>query len=159
MNLAPGRALILGALILGLAPPYRLAEAQTSGSDSAAISEAGRQFSAAYMRGEVDALTALYTADAVIFPERSEAITGPEAIKRYWTPRKGGKVTRHQLTPTRVVIDGKHAYDHGTYEIAGERDGKAWGPFRGKYLVVWRREPAGWRMQLDMWNSGPESGS
>lgn len=134
------------------------AEAQAAQSDSAAIFDAGRQFSSAYMRGDVAALAALYTTDAVIFPERSDAITGPEAIRRYWTA-KGGRVTRHQLTPTRVVIDGKHAYDYGAYEIAGERAGKAWGPFRGKYLVVWHREPAGWRMKLDMWNSGPQPGS
>ena len=147
------------ALAFALVAVIPRAEAQGTRSDSAAILDAGRQFSAAYVRGDVAALTALYTADAVIFPERSDAITGQEAIKRYWTPREGGRVTRHQLTPTRVVIDGKHAYDHGTYEIAGERDGKAWGPSRGKYLVVWRQEPAGWRMQLDMWNSGPESRS
>ena len=64
------------------------------------------------MQGDVAALTALYTADAVIFPERSDALTGPEAIERYWTPAREGRVTRHQLTPTRVVIDGKHAYDY-----------------------------------------------
>lgn len=154
----PGRTpLRLVALALvAVTPP---AAAQATQGDSAAILEAGRQFSAAYMRGDVAALTALYTTDAVIFPERSDAITGPENIKRYWTPAKEGRVTRHQLTPTRVVIEGKHAYDYGTYEIAGERAGKAWGPFRGKYLVVWRREPGGWRMQLDMWNSGPQPGS
>ena len=65
-------------------------------------------------------------------------------------------MTRHVLIPTRIEIDGQHAYDHGIYEIAGERDGKAWGPVRGKYLVVWRRQSDGWKMELDMWNSGPE---
>ncbi|MDF2760692.1 MAG: hypothetical protein K0S99_3327, partial [Thermomicrobiales bacterium] len=51
----------------------------------------------------------------------------------------------------------RHAYDHGTFEIAGVRDGKAWGPSRGKYVVVWRREGGTWRIHLDIWNSGPES--
>ena len=132
------------------------AHAQASRSDIAAITEAARQFSAAYMRGDADAITALYTRDAVIFPERSDAISGPDALKRYWKHEPGQKVTRHRLIPTQVTVDGKHAYDHGIYEIAGERNGKAWGPVRGKYLVVWRREPDGWKMQLDMWNSGPE---
>ena len=132
------------------------AHAQASRSDIAAITEAARQFSAAYMRGDVDAITALYTLDAVIFPDRSDAISGHDALKRYWKHEPGQKVTRHRLIPTQVTIDGKHAYDHGTYEIAGERNGKAWGPVRGKYLVVWRREPDGWKMQLDMWNSGPQ---
>ena len=132
------------------------AHAQASQSDIAAITEAARQFSAAYMRGDVNAIMALYTPDAVIFPERSDAISGHDAVKRYWKREPGQKVTRHRLIPTQVTVDGKHAYDHGIYEIAGERNGKAWGPVRGKYLVVWRREPAGWKMQLDMWNSGPE---
>ena len=132
------------------------AHAQASRSDIAAITEAARQFSAAYMRGDADAITALYTRDAVIFPERSDAISGHGALKRYWKHEPGQKVTRHRLIPTQVTVDGKHAYDHGIYEIAGERNGKAWGPVRGKYLVVWRREPEGWKMQLDMWNSGPE---
>ena len=132
------------------------AHAQAPRSDITAIQEAARQFSAAYMRGDVDAITALYTRDAVIFPERSDAISGRDALKRYWKHEPGQKVTRHRLIPTQVTVDGKHAYDHGIYEIAGERNGKAWGPVRGKYLVVWRREPDGWKMQLDMWNSGPE---
>jgi ketosteroid isomerase-like protein len=132
------------------------AHAQASRSDIVAIQEAARQFSAAYMRGDTDAITALYTPDAVIFPERSDAIAGHAALKRYWKHEPGQKVTRHLLIPTQVTVDGKHAYDHGIYEIAGERNGKAWGPVRGKYLVVWRREPDGWKMQLDMWNSGPK---
>lgn len=149
---------VLLAAALVLLPLGGFATAQSERTDSAGILQAGKKFSDAYMRGDAAAMTALYTPDAAIFPERSEAITGRDAIRRYWTLGQGRRVTRHQLTPTRIVIDGKHAYDYGTYEIAGERDGKAWGPFRGKYLVVWRREPQGWRMQLDMWNSGPERG-
>ncbi len=130
--------------------------AQTRAADSAAIYRRGLQFSAAYMRGDAAAMTRLYTADAVIFPERSEWITGHEAIKRYWTLPPGRRVTRHVLSPARIVVDGQHAYDYGTFEIAGERDGVAWGPSRGKYVVVWRREGGSWRMQMDIWNSNAE---
>jgi uncharacterized protein (TIGR02246 family) len=127
-------------------------------SDTTAIQELARQFSAAYVRGDADAMTALYTTDAVLFPERSAAITGRDAIRRYWTLPRGRRVTRHVLSPARITVDGRHAYDHGTFEIAGERDGVAWGPFHGKYVVVWRREGGAWRMHLDMWNSGPDKG-
>jgi uncharacterized protein (TIGR02246 family) len=133
--------------------------AQTGPADSAAIYDLSRQFSAAYVRGDAAKMAELYTPDAVIFPERSERITGREAIRRYWTLDPGRRVTRHLLIPAQIVVDGAHAYDYGTYEIAGERDGKAWGPFRGKYVVVWRRDGGKWRMQLDMWNSGPQPGS
>jgi uncharacterized protein (TIGR02246 family) len=148
---------VAAAVLLALAPVCA-ARAQTARSDSAAISaiqELARSFSAAFVRGDAEAMTALYTEDAVIFPERSEPIAGVAAIRRYWTPRPGRRVTRHVLTPTQVVVDGDHAYDHGVYEIAGESDGVAWGPSHGSYVVVWRREPPGWRMKLDIWNSRP----
>lgn len=146
-------------LLLGLLVSVPIVGAQTAGADSAAIHRLSRQFSAAYVRGDAGAMADLYTADAVIFPERSEWITGREAIARYWTLGPGRRVTRHVVTPTRIVIDGEHAYDYGTFEIAGERDGTAWGPFRGKYVVVWRRDNGTWRMRLDIWNSNaqPES--
>jgi uncharacterized protein (TIGR02246 family) len=127
--------------------------AQTAAADSAAIHQLSRQFSAAYLRGDAAAMADLYTADAVIFPEQMDQITGRDAIRRYWTLGPGRRVTRHVARPTRIVVDGEHAYDYGTFEIAGERDGTAWGPFRGKYVIVWRRENGRWRMQLDIWNS------
>jgi uncharacterized protein (TIGR02246 family) len=147
--------LLLGPL-LGGGPILR---AQTAAADSTTIHQLARQFSAAYMRGDAAAMADLYTSDAVIFPERSEWITGREAIRRYWTLSPGHRITRHVLTPTRIVVDGEHAYDYGTFEIAGERDRVAWGPSRGKYVVVWHRDKGGWRMQLDIWNSNdrPES--
>jgi ketosteroid isomerase-like protein len=101
----------------------------------------------------------LYTADAVIFPERSEWIAGREAIRRYWTLSPGRRITRHVVTPNRIIVDGEHAYDYGSFEIAGERDGIAWGPSRGKYVVVWRRDKGIWRMHLDIWNSSDKPAS
>ena len=146
------RAGTAALLVLGLASQ---AAAQSPAADSAAIHALSRRFSEAYVRGDVEAMVGLYTADAVIFPERAEMIAGREPIRRYWTLGPGRRITRHSAAPTAIVVDGDHAYDYGTYEIAGENDGEAWGPHRGKYVIVWRREPAGWRMHLDMWNSRP----
>jgi uncharacterized protein (TIGR02246 family) len=124
-------------------------------TDAAAIEAASREFSAAYVRGDVDAMMALYTPDAVIFPNNSEMIQGEQAVRAYWTLAPGQTVTHHRATPTEIRVDGDHAYDYGVYEIAGTRDGTAWGPTHGKYVIVWRRTGNGWRMHLDMWNSRP----
>ncbi len=129
-----------------------------SASDRAAIEELGRRFSTAYERGDAGAMADLYTPVAVIFPDDSEAIRGREAIRRYWTLRPGERITHHRATPTEIRIDGDHAYDHGVYEVAGVRNGARWGPYRGKYVIVWRRSAEGWRMHLDMWNSRPRTG-
>jgi ketosteroid isomerase-like protein len=64
------------AVVATLVLASSAAQAQGTPSDVDAIKEAARQFSAAYLRGDADALIALYTRDAVIFPERSEAISG-----------------------------------------------------------------------------------
>ena len=42
----------------------------------------------------------------------------------------GDTITHHRATPTEIRIDGDHAYDYGVYEIAGKRNGQAWGPGR-----------------------------
>lgn len=149
----PSRRLTTLVLFLSVLPCGPVLDAQTPTADSAAIHQLGRLFSAAFMRGDAAAIGRLYTTDAVIFPERSEWIAGREAIIRYFTLPPGRSVKRHVLTPARIVVDGQHAYDYGTFEIAGERDGVPWGPSRGKYVVVWRREGGTWRMQLDIWNS------
>ncbi|HEX6910873.1 MAG TPA: nuclear transport factor 2 family protein [Longimicrobium sp.] len=123
----------------------------------AQIQALSRRFSAAYVAGDVETMVGLYTPDAVIFPGNSEMLQGPDAIRRYWTLPAGQRVTRHVATPTEIRIDGDHAYDYGVYEVAGERGGTAWGPTLGKYVIVWRRTPDGWRMHLDMWNSRPQA--
>ena len=121
----------------------------------AQIEELSRRFSAAYVAGDAETMAGLYTPDAVIFPGNSEALRGTDAIRRYWMLDEGERVTMHRATPTEIRIDGDHAYDHGVFEIAGTRNGQAWGPSHGKYVIVWRRTPQGWRMHLDIWNTRP----
>jgi ketosteroid isomerase-like protein len=136
-------ALLLAAPLAAQAP-----------TDSAAIHDLSRQFSAAYVRGDVAAMVAIYTPDAVIFPERADMMTGTDALRRYWALAPGARVTRHVATPVRIVVQGDAAYDYGNYEVSGVRaNGQVWGPTLGKYVIVWVRTQAGWRMQLDIWNS------
>ena len=149
--------LLAGALACAGQPePRAAAEPGAASSDVALIEEAGRQFSAAYVRGDAAAMAALYTDEAVIFPDVTPAIRGRAAIQRYWTLPPDRRITHHRLMPDAVEVHGDIAHDHGRYEVAGEANGEAWGPNQGKYLVVWKRgEDGRWRMHLDMWNRGP----
>ena len=131
------------------------ASAQSRTADSLAIVSQAAAFSRAYERGDTDAMVAIYTDDAVIFPDRSAAISGTEAIQRYWTLRPGNRVISHRIIPAAIRFEGSIVYDYGTFEVTGETDGTSWGPNGGKYVVVWRRDADGaWRMHLDIWNRG-----
>ncbi len=91
---------------------------------------------------------------------------GPRQDRRTACQRspRGSAVGRwpgpHQRStvPTLVAPSGWHwgrfVRHHDRPDLCG-RSAAAWGPFRGKYVVVWRREQGSWRMQLDIWNSGP----
>lgn len=153
------RVLLCAAALAGCAAspaPRPTPAGRPAAAETEAIATLARDFSAAYMRGDAAAMAALYTPDAVIFPNGAERITGREAIQRYWTLAPGNRVTMHRITPAEVRVEGELAYDYGVYEVSGERQGEAWGPTHGNYLIVWRRQPSGeWRMHLDMWNNRP----
>ena len=130
-----------------------------SRSDSTDIVEQSRAFSAAYERGDLDAMMAIYSDHAVIMPGNAESIQGREALRAYWALDAGRRITHHEATPEAIRVEGDMASDYGVYDISGINGGESWGPFRGKYLIVWERHPDGeWRMQLDMWNArSPEA--
>ena len=147
-----GLLLLLGGCRSDSSTPEVYSEAEAL----ADISGQSRAFSAAYVRGDVDAMMEIYTSDAVIFPSNSVAISGDSLLRKYWTLPEGRIITHHQMTPTEIQIEGAMASDHGVYQVSGSNGGSEWGPSHGKYLVVWRLESDGeWRMSLDMWNSLP----
>ncbi len=120
------------------------------------LAREGSRFSQAYMDGDVETMVSIYTDDAVLFPGGSDVIRGEEAIRNYWNLPAGRTITLHKMTPVEVEISDSMASDYGYYEVSGINGENAWGPTRGKYLVVWRLGKDGnWRMKLDMWNSMP----
>ena len=149
----------LAVCFIGLAcqPPAAPPETVDEQAVIDTLASLARQFSQAYIDGDVPAMMALYTDDAVLFPGNSEYIRGTEAIQRYWALPEGRRITHHKLSPVELEVSGSMASDFGHYEISGENNGVAWGPTYGKYLIVWKRgEDGQWRMHLDMWNSRPQ---
>ena len=109
-------------------------------------------FSAAYMAGDYDVMVAIYTTDGKIMPNGTPIIEGHENIKARWILPAGDQVTQHKSTPVEIRITGNIAYDFGYYEgetvkSSGER--QTW---KGKYVIIWRKENNTWRMYVDIWN-------
>ena len=148
--------LILPALLNGCNPSE---EASASGGvnqqEAEVLAQIANQFSAAYMRADVEEMVSLYTDDAVIFPNNMDFIRGRDAIQKYWALGPGRRIILHKITPVEIRFSGDMAYDFGMYEISGSNDEVTWGPNYGKYVIVWKRVDGSWKMHVDIWNSRP----
>ena len=156
----PALLVTLGLLLApaALAQPDAQSDLVTSGdaTDIAAILDQSLALSAAYMRGDIDALVAVYAEDGIAAPGGRDFVRGHDALRELWALPEGRIVTHHAARPVELHVAGDLAYDWGYYEGAVTQDGEARPPFRGKYLIVWQREPDGrWRIAHDMWNLLP----
>lgn len=121
-------------------------------ADEAAIRAANDVFSAAVIAGDIDAIVAAYTDDAVLLPDGRAPVRGEDGVRTYWTPREGTTITAHETTELEIEVVGSIAHDIGVYELSGETDGAPWGPVRGTYILVWERGEDGvWRITRDAW--------
>jgi ketosteroid isomerase-like protein len=116
------------------------------------IIKASERFSAYYMNSDIDGLVSIYTSDAKILPPGADIISGHDAIKKRWTLPDGVTILHHKSIPEEIEVMGSTAYDVGYYEgrtkkVNGEEE--SW---RGKYVIVWKKEGGDWKMYLDIWN-------
>ena len=106
----------------------------------------------AFNRGDVAGFASVYAEDARILPPDLEPVHGRPAIEQFWagaTQQLGIRDLR--LTSDEVEVFGERAYEQGRFAFETSQ-----GPARGKYIVIWRREPGGeWRWHRDIWNLSP----
>ena len=127
---------------------------QLSGNqeDIDAILENIEKFSSYVMESNYDKIAECYTIDGKIFPNNKEIIEGKAPIKAYWQLPEGVSISYHKITPREIKVIGTEAYDYGHYEgKTKKKDGEevSW---RGKYVIVWKKEGNEWKMYLDIWN-------
>jgi len=116
------------------------------------IIAASDNFSRAYLDRDIDGIMAAYTEDAKIFPNNLDILEG-DALKRYWTPRQGGnKVVHHKISSKHLKFFGDYAHDYGYFEGKTQKQDGAVDSWKGKYVVIWRKEDGQWKMFLDIWN-------
>ena len=116
------------------------------------ILEAVRNFSKAYMNGDYETIANSYTTDAKIFPNNADIISGREAIKERWMQWTGSKTLHHEIQPKEIKFFGDYAHDYGYYEGKTERKDGEVSEWKGKYVVIWKKEDGNWKMYLDIWN-------
>ncbi len=116
-----------------------------------AIKGEAERFSAFLVNGDHQGLVSIYTSDAKIFPGNRLILEGEE-LENYWKPNDNSQTIYHKITPEEVKIFGNEAYDWGYYEGKSQNSDGNVSSWKGKYVVVWRKEEGQWKMYLDIWN-------
>ena len=112
------------------------------------------RFAEAYSRGDVAAVAALYTDDAVLLPPNLEMLRGREAIQQFWAGAKQMGVREAALETVQVEESGDMACEIGAYTLKIQPEGGQATADRGKCVVVWKREgDRSWKLAVDIWNT------
>jgi uncharacterized protein (TIGR02246 family) len=113
-----------------------------------AIEAALSRYVAASNQGDAEALTALYTEDAVLLPPDHAPVHGRDAIAEFW---RQGTDSGLEVRTLRVEVDGSVGYLVGQYNLPSTAEEPA---DSGKYLLCLRRQRDGsWKLSADIWNS------
>jgi ketosteroid isomerase-like protein len=122
----------------------------------AAIEKVGRAFSEAFGRGDFAGIARMYSEDAILFPPETEMVKGRAGIEAFWKGARDTGVKAVDLNTLDVTSSGNVAAETGTavLHVLGVAGGSE-ALIRLKYVVVWRKEGAVWRLYRDIWNSLP----
>ncbi len=142
----------VGRIMPGLMSLVFLAGLQASAADDVrpAIEAANKKFEAAVSRGDGPGTAALYTAAGQLLPAQSDFVSGTQAIGQFWQAVYNSGIKGASLTTVEVEGHGNMAHEVGKYELRGA-DGKVLD--HGKYVVIWRKEGASWKLHRDIWTT------
>ena len=138
--------LLVGGLVLALgsAVPARTEDLR------AAIEASNKQFVAAAVKGDGAAMAALYTADGELLPANSDFVKGTAAIQKFWQGVLDSGIKGATLKTLEVEAHGAVAHEVGQYELM-DQTGKALD--KGKYVVIWKKVGAQWKLHRDIWTT------
>jgi ketosteroid isomerase-like protein len=106
---------------------------------------------------DVERTVSYWADDAVVFPPGMKAVVGKAAIRDY--VRGGFATPGFSITwkTTHVVLSSAadFAYGTGSNRVTySDPDGRVVTAV-GKAVTVWRKDPAGWKCVIDIWNEAP----
>ena len=138
------------AIACSPAPPPAPA-GPTEAEVRSAIEAQNAKFSEAVRAGDTAAIAQLYTPDGAALPPNQPAVTGTEALAAFWGQVLGSGIGDAKLTTEEVTsAGGDFATEVGAAALFAADGSQA---DAAKYVVLWRRTEAGWRMHRDIWNS------
>lgn len=118
------------------------------------ITEGNVKFGEYVRKGDVVGLASLYTKDACLMPANSPVIVGRENIKEFWgNTAQALSIKDAVLTTVELVGEGDTVTEYGEYRLKVQPEGQEAGEDAGKYVVLWKKTPEGWKLHWDIFNT------
>lgn len=118
------------------------------------IAKSNARFGEYVRKGDVAGLASLYTEDAYLMPANSPAIVGREKIREFWgAAAQAMGIKDAVLTTVELVGEGDTVTEYGEYRLKVQPEGQKAGEDVGKYVVLWKKTPEGWKLHWDIFNT------
>lgn len=146
----------LAAALLSIAAGCQTTPKSDPGATRSAVEAANRQFMESFARKDAAAIALLYAEDALALPPGAVEVEGRAAIEAMWKGVLSLPIAQIELKTADVDGGADTAWEFGRYRML-QSDGSA--TDAGKYVVVWKKTEAGWKIYRYIWNSDAPSAS
>ncbi len=119
-------------------------------ADKRALESGAAAWMEAFNTRNADALTSLYTEDAVLLPPNEPAVFGRDAIRATNRELLAEEGLGMEIEDLEVRSEGDLGYKAGRYRMYS-KDGALLD--RGKYIEIWKKTDGTWLIHREMWNS------
>lgn len=150
--------LILGlvAFLAGAGQAWTQTEGGLSAADRTALAALRTRYTSGWLADRPETVLDTFTDDALLMPDSSPSVQGRAAIRDFFWPEGAGPtgVVLFELKSSLVRGVDTLAYDHGTYRLELEIEGRSETVrAAGEYLAVARRDADGvWRWAAYSWD-------
>lgn len=115
------------------------------------IAASNKMYGNAFVNADSAIFINSYTSDACIMAPNMPALCGKEGVAGFYKAAYNMMGVRNLvLTTTQVYGSGEFITEEGTYELFAAENKSV---DRGKFLVLWKKTDAGWKMYRDIFNS------
>jgi uncharacterized protein (TIGR02246 family) len=151
--------LFVAALSIIFFNSVSFAETPKADPARASIEKLGTAFADAFNRGDIAAIAAMYSDDAVVLPPDSDLVQGRSAIEALWKSTRDSGMRDLAFTILEVHSSRDLAVEVGKADFKMQTADQAESPSQTvKYVVVWKRQKDGtWKLFRDIWNSMPSA--
>jgi uncharacterized protein (TIGR02246 family) len=120
--------------------------------DKGDIQKLENQLAAALTAGDAAAAAAIYAEDALLMPPDAAPVKGRAGIEQFWKGMAEAAGNVRLTTVEARPLGSEAVAEVGTWAATLKGDKPK--ELAGKYLILWRKAGADWRIAVDIWNDG-----